>query len=266
MAEKTQKPTEHKLREARKRGEVAKSRELTSLASYVATVILFWTAAEPFGKRMLSVVEHAVLAPGLRFDARDETWLIEMQQMLSDAAWIVLPVLLVSVLVAALSGAMQVRGIFSFEPITLKFERIDPAKGLKNLLSTRQLFELAKTLIKTALLTAVMAWVIAKSLSFMLEMVYTPAVELLHAGGSVALRLMRWAAVIYTISAAMDYGHQRYEFMKQQRMSVDEVRRETRDEEGDPLVRAQRRSRARDFVYGEWEREPPPEDKGQSGS
>jgi len=266
VSEKTQKATPHKLREALKRGEVTKSRELTSLASYIATVTLLWTAAEPFGKRLMSVVERAVVAPGLRFEANGATLVIEAQAMIRDAAWIVLPLLLIGIAAAAIVGGLQAKGVFSFEPIMPKFEHIDPAKGLKNLFSTRQVFELAKTLLKTALLTAALAWVIAASLDFMLKMVYTPAADLLRTGGSVIFMLLRWAAVIYAICAGLDYAHQYYEFMKQQRMSIEDVRRELRDDEGDPLIRSQRRSSARQIVYSPAQDQKGGADKNQSGS
>jgi type III secretion protein U len=257
MAEKTQKATPHKLREALKRGEVAKSRELTGLASYLSTVILLWMAAEPFGKRLLAIVERAVLAP------TENDPLLVLQQVLQEASWVVLPVLLIGTIAALIVGAVQAQGVFSFEPLAPKFERINPATGLKNLFSTRQLFELAKTLLKTALLTATLGWIIVFSLDFMLKLVYTPAKDLLRTGGAVLFLLMRWAAVIYAICAGLDYWIQHFEFMKQQRMTVDEVRRELRDEEGDPVIRSKRRAHARTIVYSN---EPPPENKDQSGS
>jgi type III secretion protein U len=265
VAEKTHKPTQRKLREARKRGEVVKSRELTSFASYIAILVLLWTAAEPVGKRLMAILERAVQAPGLQ--TPDSMRLLEAQAMVRDASWIVLPLLAVSALSAMIVGAIQVRGVFSIEPIVPKFERIDPGKGLKNLFSTRQLFELLKTLVKTALLTAALAGVIIVSLNYMLKLVYSPAPDLLPGAGSIILLLMRWAAVIYAIGAGLDYAIQYFEFMKQQRMSVEEIRRETREDEGDPMIRSARRSRARDIVYSQ----PPPEQKppdgdGQSGS
>jgi len=168
--------------------------------------------------------------------------------MLHDALWVVTPLLAIGLGGAVLMGALQTRGVFSVTPITPKFERINPGQGLKNLFSTRQLFELVKMLVKTALLMALLIASIANSLDTLIKMVYAPAADLLRVSGSIILILMAWAAAIYALGAAVDYGHQYHEFMKQQKMSIDEVRRELRDTEGDAHIKARRRSTARELA------------------
>lgn len=249
MAEKTHKPTPKKLRDARKRGEVAKSKELNSLALYLGLLVFLWLGAEFIIDHVISVMERAIAAPESARDGLPWPWLQEVQAMLRDMMWIVAPMVAIGLGCALLMGGLQTRGIFSATPITPKFERINPGQGLKNLFSTRQVFDLAKMLVKTALLMALLIVSIALSLDTMVKMVYAPGAELLRISGIIMLALMAWAAVIYALGAVLDYGHQFYEFMKQQKMTVDEVRREMRDTEGDASIKARRRSTAREMAF-----------------
>jgi type III secretion protein U len=249
MSEKTQKPTPRKLREARKRGEVVRSRELTSLAAFVALWICLGTGAGFGWKHLSHIVERAVLSPQTATGPQSEGWLAQAQGLFTDAAWILLPLLGVGMFGAVLIGALQTRGVVSVTPITPKFERINPAQGLKNLFSTRQLLDLAKMLVKTTLLLALLSYCLVTALDPFVKTIYAPAGDLARIAGTFIWRLMGWAALIYAVGAVLDYAHQFYEFMKQQKMSLEEVRREYRDTEGDPHIRRRRRALAREAIF-----------------
>jgi type III secretion protein U len=249
MSEKTQKPTPRRLREARKRGEVVRSRELTSLAAFVALWICLGTGAG-YGWRHLShIVELAILAPQSSTGPQMQGWLSQAQSLFTDAARILLPLLGVGIFSAVMSGALQTRGMVSVTPITPKFERINPAQGLRNLFSTRQLLELAKMLVKMTLLMALLSYCFVSALDPLVKIIYSPAADLVRIAGTFLWRLMGWAALIYAGGAVLDYAHQFCEFMKQQKMSVEDVRRDYRDTEGDPHIRRRRRAIAREAIF-----------------
>jgi len=174
-----------------------------------------------------------------------------VQSIAEDLFWILAPVLGLYVGCAVLIGGLQTRGLVSLTPIIPKFERINPAQGLRKLFSTRQLFELGKMLLKTALLTGMLAWCVILALQPLVKMVYAPAGDLLRISGSLVWQLMGWAALIYAIGAALDYAHQFHEFMKQQKMSTDDLRRDFRDREGDPLIKGRRRAIAREVAFSD---------------
>jgi type III secretion protein U len=250
VAEKSQKPTKRRLREARRKGEVARSRDLTSLPGFVALWICLWLGAHYGWQHLSRIVDHAILAAdpatgaGMAFSVPQQ-----VQGLAVDMAWLLLPLLGVSLVCALLVGGLQTRGMISWVPLTPKFERINPGQGLRRLLSTRQLFEMAKMLLKTVLLLGMLFYCITASLDGLLHTVYTPAGDLLRVGGTLIWRLMGWAALVYVVGAALDYGHQFYEFMKQQKMSVEEVRRDRREAEGDPRLKARRRSIWREAAF-----------------
>jgi type III secretion protein U len=245
MAEKTQKPTQKRLRDARKRGEVAKSRELSSLGAFVASWICLWFGAAYFGRRLMAIAESAAHAA----DPGNGPWPLQVQSVAHGMLWILGPLLCLSVICILVIGGVQTRGLFSIVPIIPKFERINPGQGLQNLFSTRQLFEIGKMLLKTTLLLGMLFYCLSTSLHSLVLLVYAPAADLLRIAGTLVWRLMGGAALIYAVGAAADYAHQFHEFMKKQKMTVEEVRRDYRDAEGNPQIKGHRRALAREATF-----------------
>jgi type III secretion protein U len=249
VAEKTQKPTRRRLREARKRGEVVRSRELNSLGNFILLWLFLGFGAGYLLRRVFRILQSAVVA----IEAGDDTgvlgWLPAAQGMFMDLVLVLAPLLSLSVICAVLIGGLQTRGMISVTPIVPKFERISPAQGLRNLLSTRPLFELGKLLFKSALLIGASGYCLMLALPSVTRMVYMPVAEQLHIGGSLTWHLMGWAIPIYMVGALLDYAHQFHEFMKRQKMSIEEVRRDLREREGDPLIKARRRAIGREMAF-----------------
>jgi len=259
MADKPYKPTRKKLRDARKRGEIPKSREVTSFGLYLALLGFLWFGAAFIGQHVINVMERAITAPATIRTSFSTAWLAAAQGMLVDAFWIIGPLVLVGVVFAVLIGGLQTRGLFSLQPLVPKFERLNPGRGLANLFKLERLLDLVRMLIKTALLTGVLITCVGLSLGTLVKLVYAPAADILKVSGQIIFTLMAWAAVIYALGAAMEYALKYYEFMKQHRMSLDELRREGKDLEGDPYLKAQRRETGREIVYSDKPgRLPPP--------
>jgi type III secretion protein U len=247
MSEKSYKPTPRRLREARKRGEVARSRELSSMASFIALWTCLWFGAGDFWKRLARIVDHVALATDPVVGV--QPWQDQAWSMLLDALWVILPLLGVSVAFAVLVGGLQTRGMISMETITPKFERINPGQVLRNLFTVRQLLELAKMLVKTVLLLGLLGYFICISLGTIVTAVYAPVADVLRMGSVLVWRLMGWAAVIYAVTAVLDYAHQFYEFMKKQKMSIEELRRDLQETEGNPHIKNRRRSLRRELIF-----------------
>src|SRR5580700_8226002 len=197
MSEKTQKPTPKKLRDARKRGEVVRSRELSSVAGFGALWVSLWLGSAFFLKHLVSIVQQAIGAGQLAVVPGVQPWLLPLQSIERDLFWIVLPLFMIAVSGVALVAVLQTRGMISAEPITPKFERINPGEGLRKLFSIRQLIELAKMLFKTSLLMGVLAFCVSSSLDPLAKAVYMPAADQLSVGATLAWRLMGWAGAIY---------------------------------------------------------------------
>jgi type III secretion protein U len=105
-----------------------------------------------------------------------------------------------------------------------------------------------KLLLKVVLLLGTFFLVITAAIDPLAKLVYAPAADLLRISGTLVWRLMGYAAIVYAVGAALDYAHQSYEFLKQHRMSIEEVRQDYHETEGNPLFKRRRRSIAREAL------------------
>ncbi len=249
MSEKTEKATAKKLRDARRRGEVARSKDVNSAVVFAALLAVLWMGSDVFMQALFAVMEMAIDAPAQVKAGR--SWILLLEQMLRDSAVVVIPVLGAAIVAALLAGFAQVRGVFSMEPLQFKPERLNPAEGLKNLFSTRQLFELLKLVANTSALAFALFIVVKGGFSATVRSVYAQP----DTAGLIGWKLLMWlfsvAAIVYAAMSVIDFGLQIYEYLKNQRMTKEEVKRERRDSDGDPHVRARRRQLFRELSNGQ---------------
>lgn len=240
-SEKTEQPTPRRLREARRRGQVGMSRELSASLSMVAVIAILsafagWAAVRIAQfylavERILSAVSKES-AIALLFEA------LSLLVVLSSG-----PLLLAAAVSLGVSW-LQIGSIFAAEAITPKLERINPAAGLKRLLSLRTFVQFAMTLAKLLVISCAFVLVAWK--------VLPDAIEVIYAGTGAALALMRrtlwlttlWCGGLFVALGLVDLLYQRHQWMRDLKMARHEVRREHREDEGDPMLRSLRRSMA----------------------
>jgi type III secretion protein U len=244
--EKTEKPTAKRLRDARKRGEVVRSNDVSGTLVFVALLLLFAVGGDFFWRHLAAI--ETLPGQVLKHTDLAVRWPDLLRQLFKEFLFIVAPVMGV-ILIAALAGMfLQVKSLLSFEPLKPNVARINPARGIKHVFSVRNLINLLKTTIKTILLGSILFVVIRGSLDAIVHTGYLPPQGIQQFGMALLFKIMTWSAVVYAIMAAVDYAHQHYEFMKQQKMSREELRRELKETEGDPLIKSHRRSILRKFA------------------
>jgi type III secretion protein U len=247
VAEKDQAPTPKRLRDARKRGEVVFSHDLASSAVFLFVVLALWLAGATLFSLWRELWLHAT-SEGL-FIAPDDN----VPALLLHAGRVLVITMVGLAAISAAGGLVgsfaQVGGLLAWERIKPDMNRLNPAEGFQKIFSTRNLVNLLKMLLKTALLAAVMWLVIRGCLDTALKLGYATPSAALSVGASLVLQSFAWAGLVYALMAGVDYAHTRYEFIKGLRMSIEEVRREHKDSEGDPINRSRRRSAHFEAVY-----------------
>lgn len=238
--EKTEQPTQRKLDKAREKGEVAKSRELATAAVLLGSVAAIAASAEFIQSKLFATFQLALDAVGGVSNTMLTGVLVDGALL---GALALAPLLLVAAVAGGLATYLQVGPVFSFKKMQPQLERLDPAKGFKNLFTRRQFVELLKTLTKIGIIGYV-AWVTLRD--HVRGVAGLPAVSnldtVLGASGSLTtLLFLRVGAAIAAI-ALLDFFYQRWQFRQDQRMTKDEVKREHRETEGDPH---QKQARAR---------------------
>jgi type III secretion protein U len=237
---KTEPPTTKRLRDLRRKGQVAKSPDVGATAGVIAGLGALLIAGGQLVDRLNRLLERTASADFKMFD--DTQVLVQWSgEMLLEVAWMTLPIVLIAIVVAVLTGFLQVGPVFSTEQIKPQVSRINPITGIKRVFSMRTFVELIKLIVKATVLGAVV-WITAwHALPTLLQSHWLPVAGILPLATRM-LEILGWCAIASFIAiAAFDLWFQKWEFLRRNRMSVDEVRREHKETEGDPHVRNRRR-------------------------
>jgi flagellar biosynthetic protein FlhB len=191
-----------------------------------------------------------VMRGGLQFDpglARDSAHAMALLSRLFVDAMLALAPFLLLVLIASLAAPMMLHGwLFSTKALAPKFNRLDPFTGIKRIVSVQGLVELVKSLAKVALLGGVAAWLIWVNLDAMFSLsLEAPTTAVAHMGHLIGkVFLLVSGAMIFVV--LIDVPFQFWNHFKQLRMSKDELRREAKESEGDPMLKARIRQQQRE--------------------
>lgn len=239
MSDKPFPPSAKKLRDARRKGEIPKSAQILSTAVFAVVLMVLMLGMGSTLRRLRELFDAALSV--FRHDRDPLIWLQLLERSLGLLMWTTAPVLAAAALAAIAAGWAQTRGLIALDPIVPKFERINPAANLKRLVSLRQFLDLAKKVLETVALGGLIAWVGWTAVGSMLLALYLPPTEAAPTGAKLLYSMFAVAAVFWIAVSALDYGIQYFTFMREQRMSFEDLKRENKDLEGDPYIKAQRR-------------------------
>ncbi|MFA6107333.1 MAG: flagellar biosynthesis protein FlhB [Candidatus Latescibacterota bacterium] len=244
--EKTEQATPRRREEARRKGQVARSNELSSVAILaVGLLALSWLGASML--RQMAAFTVDVLTNGLT----QQLDLLSLPALAVD--WATRGALIAAPMVVLLSVAAlgvnyaQVGVLFAGEPLTPKFNRIDPLAGAQRLLSSRGLVELAKSLFKVGAVTYLTWLTITAELGNFVTFVDLGVGQILTLCGAATLKLGYRITLLLLVMAVLDYAFQRWDYERGLRMTRQEVREEMKQQEGDPVIRARIRSVQREM-------------------
>ncbi len=235
--EKTEEPTPRRLEKAREEGQVARSRELTTMGVLLAGTGYLAVLGHQLAADLAEIMRNGLnLSPERARSA--QSLFLYFEEMLY-ASFIALAPFLVVVLAAAALSPMLLGGwSFSTKAMAFKFERMDPIKGLKKIFALRGLMELGKALAKfavvLAMLVALLWWQGGDYLALGRSDPKSDLVE--------AAELIAWAFLILSLAlvviAAVDVPFQIWDHTRQLRMTKQEVKDEYKETEGKPEVKS----------------------------
>jgi flagellar biosynthetic protein FlhB len=246
-AEKTEDATPHRRNEAREDGKIPKSPELTVAASLLGSAAVLSMLAPVAGQGLFQILGSGLANVGsLTLDGESATTLIRTTAMHAFAATFGL--------IAAITGAagvmatLQARGTLSLKPITPQFSRISPAENAKNLIGSNQVVELLKSLGKLAIVGIAVYGSIKAAIPDAIVLSQTSQLGFLFVVKKYAVRMLTSAGVAYLALAAADYIWQWWQHEKSLRMTKEEVKLESKQNDGDPQIKQRRRQVARSYA------------------
>lgn len=238
--EKTEEPSQKKLEDAHKKGDVAKSQEVNSWFIMVGATLVLMVFAKDMASSLARTLK-TILSQAHEIPMTGEA-LVANFQTLGIAILGALSIPFMIFAVAGLAGNLvQHRPLFSFEPITPKFSKISPLAGFKRLFSKTSLVNFTKSIAKLTLVSTmifVIVWPNRDKLDAILGLDPAKLMDLTH---TIASQVMIGVVAILSIIAALDFAWQKHTWWEKQRMTIKEVRDEHKQLEGDPQIRAKLR-------------------------
>ena len=245
--EKTEAPSPRRLEQAREEGQVPQSRELSTFLVTVtgaATLLLLgnWMAIRVSG----------LLRDGFAFDWRaafDENVMLDMLERMLSGALLTLMPLFFALLIAAVAAPMLLGGlVFAPKALGPNFGRMNPLKGFGRMFSVHGLAEMVKAILKSLLVGGVAALVLWLNMDHLFDLMVEP----LEIGMADFSDTVAFAALLIVLSlgllALMDVPFQLWQYHKKLRMTKEEVKREGKEQEGDPMVKGRIRAMQREMA------------------
>ena len=247
--EKTHEPTQQKLDDARKRGDIAKSTDISAAAAYfglLAGLALFGAAAvSSSGSTLAAYLARAeTLAPRhLSMGGGALSLGMVSEAMVGLVPLFALPFVLVVVALFA-----QQALVFAPEKLEPKISRISPIENAKSKFGPTGLFEFAKSAAKLLIIAALLAIFLAKEADRVIGLVRAEPAMVAAEMSGLAFSLLVQIAIVAAAVSAVDYLWQRFDHARKLRMSYQELRDEAKNAEGDPMLKSQRRRRAEEIA------------------
>ena len=247
MAEKTEKATPKKMRDARKKGQVAKSQDFPSAFTFVVSIATALIMA-----RFL----YTQLAGYMVAMFRSISGTTDMEQKAGGYIWSAievimnssLPLMIIVTSVGLLVGFLVVGPMFSLQAMKLDIKRLNPITGIKNKFKLKTLFELLKSILKIAISLILIYSVMKNSLSQIIATAGIPIVNSLEVFYDFLVSVIIRVGIFFMAVAVFDLIFQKKQFAKEMKMEKFEIKQEYKDTEGNPEIKGRRREIAREVA------------------
>ena len=241
-SQKTEEPTHRKLEKSREKGQVAQSQEVKHVFCLGMAVLVMGIFLPMFGTDLAGGLGHFLTH--LHEIDTDPGAVLEMLKTGVVRITVILAIpLLLFMISGAAASLVQFGFLLSAENLKPNLNKLSPLKGLKRMFGLRSVVELVKGIIKISLVGAVAYLLVSPLLGGGIEtLAGAPMDRVLTIVWREALMLMAIVTALTGALAAVDYAYQRFDFMKQQRMTKQEVKDEYKQTEGDPHVKGRLRS------------------------
>jgi flagellar biosynthetic protein FlhB len=238
--EKTEQPTQQKLKKAKREGQIGRTQDLGAWFGMLAASIML---PKTLGSAMDHARELTAQIPDVIADPEPAQALAICKQGVMAAAWAVLPLSMTMMAVGVAAAGAQGGIRVATKLFIPKFNRLNPLPGIKKMFGPQSLWEGSKALIKTSVLAGVLYSTTKDVVPTLMDAGHLPLTSLLGVVKDATIGLIRAASAAGIVMAAVDYFVVRRRTNKQLRMTKEEVKQENKNAEGDPLIKAQIRAR-----------------------
>lgn len=258
--EKTEKATPKKRQDARKKGQVLKSQDVTAgvLLLLMFAFLIFYAPSMYNGMKgiLLQALERDMLLETMS----EETVMKMYFGLLKEMAIIVLPIMVVAMIAGIGANYFQFGLLFTTETLKIDLKKMDPIKGIKKIISVRSIVNLVKSLLKVTLIGTVTTVVIIFYLEDVLSLALHSPAQILATVSYLSAMMGIAASFMLVVIALFDYLYEKFEYEKQLKMSKQDLKDEYKNSEGDPLIKSKIKQRQREMAMRRMMQEVPTAD------
>ncbi len=236
--ERTEEATQQRREDFRNRGQVAQTRELSSVFLLFATVLIIGLMSRFFFGQIVELFNAAYGDDLVNTIRAGEGFGHIMMFSLVKMSYLMLPVMGIFFVIGLASNVVQVGFLYNEEALKLSWERLDPVSGLKKMFSFRAITEGAKACLKVTLILFISYLLIKGHLRQLPFLMNYSIPQIFNFLGSLMIRLLSGVGFFMLVLAAADYFYQRWDLEKQMKMTKQEIKEEHKSREGDPMIRA----------------------------
>lgn len=251
MSEKTEPASEKKLDDAREKGQVPQSKDLASSFAFGFAVIALIVTASHADESIRKIIESAINVPGGSAEQQLTVVYQRMASMVINAALMVLPVVGAAMLGAIVGGLIHVGFNVSFDPLTPKLDKLDPVAGFKRIFSLKSLVDVGKAIVQVVFIGSVVYHLIRGIAPMMVRTTFGSAESIGQNAWEAVVLLFKTCVPMFLVLGVVDFIVQRLMFLKDQKMSKDDQKREYKESEGDPQLKGQRKSLAHEIAFSD---------------
>ncbi|KTD16502.1 flagellar biosynthesis protein FlhB [Legionella jordanis] len=235
--ERTEQPSAKRLREAKEKGQVARSKDLNATLILLFSGIGFFVFGHYLSQQFMQIMRQA-----FEFNSEDlrAPWLLlaKLFLLMQDGFWVLFPFLMLLFILTLIAPIFMGGWVFSTQALLPKFSRLSLLKGLKRMFSLKGAVEMTKAFLKFSLVAVVAVFLLKLEIPSLLKLThFSIEVAITH-----GLGLVMWAFIVLSASliliAAVDVPFQWYEQRKQLKMTKQEVKDEYKETEGKPEVKS----------------------------
>lgn len=249
MAEKTEKATPKKLRDARKKGQVAKAQDLPSAFTFIISIWAVLACSDflyqyigGFLVSTFRVMTNANLGQTI-------------SQLFYESVIVIfiasIPVMLLVTLIGVIVTFLTVGPVFSTEVFKFDIKKFDPVQNLKQKFKLKTLVELLKSCLKISIACYIIYDVMYNSIPVLIKTVSLPMTGALLVFNAFLIEVVIKVGIFFLVIAIADYVYQKHNFAKEMKMEKFEVKQEYKNTEGDPQIKGKRRQMAQEIAYQE---------------
>ena len=250
MAEKTEKATPKKLRDARKKGQVAKSQDFPSAITFIVAISLtLYMSSYLYNQIVGYMIEIFVAAP--KTDLKVTAPYFVKTRLITVILMSSLPIAGLVSVVGVIVSFLVVGPTFAVEVFKPNFKKFNPIDNLKQKFKMKTLVELIKSVFKIFGAAVLLYFAIYHDIEYLVATVALPPAVSLQIFKKIIYKVAIWIGVYFILIAVIDLIYQRFNFAKEMKMEKFEVKQEYKDTEGNPEIKGKRRQLAQEIAYDE---------------